>query len=119
MAALLEEQQSGTFLMYVLTDQSSHILGRVNLTASGQPFLGYRIAQPHAGKGLATMAVQQICVIAKTTLMLSALSAQAAQNNLASQRVLLSNDFARSENALQKTQLNGNPLWLEHFHKPL
>ncbi len=115
METLLEEQQNGTFLMHVLTDQSNHIMGRVNLTVASQPSLGYRIAQAHSGKGLATIAVQQICEIAQNALKLSSLSAQAAQNNMASQQVLLRNGFTRHQSPAQRVELNGKPIWLERF----
>jgi ribosomal-protein-alanine N-acetyltransferase len=119
MVTLLKEQQSGGFRMYVLTDRRNQILGRVNLTISSRPSLGYRIDQTHTSKGLATLAVQQICTLAKSTLRLADISAQAAQNNMASQQVLLNNGFERSLSATQKVELNGQPIWLERFHKRL
>ncbi len=119
MATLLTEQQNGRFRMYVLTDRSRQILGRVNLTISSLPSLGYRIAQAHTGKGLATIAVQQICKIAINTLKLSEISAQAAQSNMASQQVLINNGFVRHQSPAQEAKLNGQPIWLERFHKHL
>ncbi len=119
MKSLLKEQHSGVFLMYILIDQSRQILGRVNLTISSQPSLGYRIAKAHAGQGLASLAVKRICVTARDTLGLPDISAQAAQDNLASQKVLTNNGFARSKSAAQEVQLNDKPIFLDRFHKTL
>ncbi len=119
METLLEEQKSGAFLMYVLEDGDGQILGRVNLTISPTPSLGYRISKAHADKGLASSAVQQICAIARQPHALSELNAQAARCNHASQRVLTKNGFIKTQAPAQEVTLNGQPTWLEHFHKPL
>ena len=119
METLLEEQKSGSFLMYVMEDNAGQILGCVNLTISPTPSLGYRIAKAHAAKGLASTAVHQICTIARKTLALPQITAQAARCNPASQRVLTKNGFLKTKTTAQETKLNGQPIWLELFHKPL
>ncbi len=119
MKTLLNEHRSGSFLMYVMEDTSGQILGRVNLTTSPTPSLGYRIAKAHAGKGLASAAVHQICTIARQTHAMSELTAQAARSNPASQRVLTKNGFTKTQAPAHEATLNGQPIWLEHFHKRL
>ncbi len=95
MAALLSEQKNGTFLMYLLVDNTNQILGRANLSiTTTKADLGYRVAQSHAGKGIATAAVQQVCALAKTRHSIAKITAQAAQ-------------------------LNGETIWLESYHKRL
>ncbi|HIP24743.1 MAG TPA: N-acetyltransferase [Rhodobacteraceae bacterium] len=120
MATLLSEQKNGTFLMYVLVDSTDQILGRANLSVSDSAAdLGYRIAQPHAGKGMATTAIQHICTLAKTRHSLSKITAQAASSNPASQRVLINNGFHQSHAPPQSTPLNGQTIWLESYQKRL
>jgi len=119
METLLDEQKNGSFLMYVLEDNTGQILGRVNLATSPTPRLGYRIAKAHAGKGLASAAVREICAIARQTHALSELTAQAARCNPGSQRVLTKNGFIKTNAPAHETTLNGQLVWLECFLKPL
>jgi len=119
MESLLAEQQNGSFLMYILEDGTGQLLGRVNLTTTPTPSLGYRIAKAHAGKGLAAAAVHQFCTIARNTHALTEITAQAARCNLASQRVLTKNGFIKTQAPAQEGKLNEQPIWLERFHKHL
>ena len=118
MNGLLKEQKAGAFLMYICTDHHA-ILGRLNITNDETPSLGYRVAQAHSGKGLASQMVQQASAIAKNTLQVSSLTAQAAQNNPASQCVLTKNGYTLMQADPEPTTLNGQPIWLERFHKRL
>jgi len=119
MATLFEAQKAGTFLMFITSDRHNKILGRLNITNEETPSLGYRVAQAHAGKGIASHMVQHACVIAKASIKAARLTAQAAANNPASQHVLKNNGFVLMENDTQPTTLNGQTIWLERFHKRL
>jgi len=60
--ALLEEQAQGRSYFYLIKDQDSSILGRINLVDIDRFFkighLGYRVGQEHAGKGIANKALK-------------------------------------------------------------
>ena len=50
----------------MLADEDSAVLGRFNLYAigDGTAELGYRVAQQVAGRGVATAAVRELCLLA-------------------------------------------------------
>ncbi|MFC9747080.1 GNAT family N-acetyltransferase [Streptomyces niveus] len=99
-AERLAEQATGLCHFHVLvTDDGEvpggEVVGRVNLVdvEDGVAELGYRIAEKAAGKGLATDAVRQICVLAAETYGLSALRAKTTDDNTASHAVLTRTGF--------------------------
>jgi [ribosomal protein S5]-alanine N-acetyltransferase len=93
---LLEEQAAGGSRFFLIKDEDSRILGRMNLTdidvENSTAVLGYRIAKAHGGKGVATRALKDLLhltgrfgirrILAKTT-----------TANIASCRVLEKNGF--------------------------
>lgn len=93
--ALLEEQRNGDCAFFVLFDDDGYVLGRFNLydiqnrTAS----LGYRMAQKATGCGVATSTIIRLCAVAAEEYELHSLSAVAADDNPASQRVLTKSGF--------------------------
>lgn len=91
----LAEQASGAGRYYVILDEAGQLVGRINLIIDGADVaeLGYRIGKQHSGRGLATGAVRAVCQIARDDLGLRAVEAAAADDNLASQRVLIKADF--------------------------
>jgi RimJ/RimL family protein N-acetyltransferase len=64
--------------------------------AEGRVEIGYGIEPRHRGAGLATAAVAAIVQIASADPTIDALTAETAIDNLASQRVLEKNGFART-----------------------
>jgi RimJ/RimL family protein N-acetyltransferase len=64
--------------------------------AEGRVEIGYGIEPRHRGAGLATAAVAVIVQIASADPAINALTAETALDNLASQRVLEKNGFART-----------------------
>lgn len=92
-AERLAEQATGLCYFHVLV--TDEVVGRVNLVdvVDGVAELGYRIAEKAAGKGLATDAVRQICVLAAETYGLSALRAKTTDDNTASHAVLTRTGF--------------------------
>ena len=55
--------------------------------------LGYRVAQPVAGRGVATATVQELCRLAAAEYGLRTLRAQTSYDNVASQKVLTKAGF--------------------------
>src|SRR5580692_7099302 len=57
---MLAEQEAGTCILHVLVGEDGTVLGRFNLfdLEDGTAVLGYRVAQPVAGRGVATSTVQ-------------------------------------------------------------
>ena len=92
---LLAEQAAGTGAYYVLVDDDGSVLGRFNLyrVADGSAELGYRVAQRAAGRGLATAAVRELCLLAVAEHRLRTLRAATSRDNAASQRVLAKAGF--------------------------
>jgi putative hemolysin len=62
-SALLAEQEAGICAFYVLVAGDGSVLGRFNLVGfeDGTAELGYRVAQPVAGRGVANATVRELC----------------------------------------------------------
>lgn len=90
LGSLLAEQAAGTSAFYVYADAGGAIFGRFNLydINDGAAKLGYRVAQRAAGRGVATAAARDLCVLAATQYGLRALMASTSRENVASQKVL-------------------------------
>ena len=90
----LAEQDAGTNAFYVLTDEDGALLGRFNLNdvKDASARVGYRVRQRAAGRGVATAAVSELCMIA-ARLGLATLTAATSHENIASQRVLIKVGF--------------------------
>ena len=88
--ALLAEQETGACVFHVLVDEDGEVVGRFNLyeLVDGTANVGYRVAQRVAGRGVATSALQDLCRIARDQYGLQTLRAAAANENIASRRVL-------------------------------
>ena len=95
--ALLAEQDAGIGAYYVLVDDDDDgaVLGRFNLVFVGDVVaqLGYRVAQRATGRGVASAAVRDLCVLAPSRHGVSTLRAATSHENVASQRVLLNAGF--------------------------
>lgn len=106
-AALLAEQETGACHFHVLVGGDGEILGRVNLVdvTDGSAELGYRVARKAARQGLATSAVEQICLLAATEYDLTSLRAATTRDNPGSQAVLARAGFVPAGD----TELDGRP----------
>ncbi|MFF4344039.1 GNAT family N-acetyltransferase [Kitasatospora sp. NPDC001540] len=93
--ALLAEQEAGDCAFHLLLAEDGSVLGRFNLVdiGDGGAVLGYRVAQRVAGRGVATAAVREVCRLAAVRYGLGHLRAAAAEENVASRRVLLKAGF--------------------------
>lgn len=113
--ARLAEQESGEGAYYVLVAEDGAVLGRFNLVIVGDGVaeLGYRVAQQAAGQGVATAAVRDLCRLAASQHRLTKLKAAAAEDNPASQRVLVKAGFVPVGPA-DPADLGGKPgTWYE------
>ena len=92
---LLSEQADGRGYFYVLVADNGSVLGRFNLSElqDGAAWGGYRRAEKAAGQGTATSTVNKRCRIAALVHGLSVINAAAADDNPASQKVLLKAGF--------------------------
>ncbi|WP_375493246.1 GNAT family N-acetyltransferase [uncultured Jatrophihabitans sp.] len=93
--ALLADQQAGRDAYYVLVNEDGSVAGRFNLyfTDGTSANLGYRVAETSAGRGLATMAVRQLCDLAAGQHGRRRIMAATSNENIASQRVLAKAGF--------------------------
>ncbi len=93
--ALLAEQEAGTGAFYVLVAEDGSVLGRFNLyrLRDGTAELGYRVAERAAGRGVATAAVRELCLLAVSRHGLRELRAAAGDANVASRKVLTKAGF--------------------------
>ncbi|MFF8555600.1 GNAT family N-acetyltransferase [Streptomyces sp. NPDC015501] len=100
--ALLAEQDAGLHHLHVVEDGDSGVLGRVNLVEvrDGSAELGYRMAEKAAGRGLATWAVRQICVLAVREYGLTSLRAETTLDNAGSRAVLERTGFEPLEDVM-------------------
>ena len=93
--AMLAEQEAGTGAFYVLVAEDGSVLGRFNLyrLQDGTAELGYRVAEPVAGRGVATAAVRELSRLAVSRHGLRELRAATSNANVASQKVLTKAGF--------------------------
>lgn len=113
--ALLAEQEAGVCAFYVLVAEDCSVLGRFNLVdiEDGTAHVGYRLAQHAAGRGVATASVRELCRLAADRHGLRTLRAGAADQNLASRRVLAKAGFVPVGPA-DPADLGGKPgTWYE------
>ncbi|USD64124.1 GNAT family protein [Vibrio sp. SCSIO 43136] len=93
----LHQYHELTMLPTLIKNGRGEILGRANLhridLTEGEAWVGYRVSEKAAGQGLATRATSQLINYARTFPGLKRLKAYAAVQNVASQRVLLNNNF--------------------------
>ncbi len=94
-SAVLAEQEAGHGAFHVLVADDGSVLGRFNLVfvEDGTAELGYRVAEHVAGRGVATTAVQELCLLAAAHYGLRTLRAATTHENVASQRVLAKAGF--------------------------
>ncbi|PCG83032.1 GNAT family N-acetyltransferase [Streptomyces sp. WZ.A104] len=99
---LLAEQDAGLHHFHLIQDADGTVLGRINLVQveNGSAELGYRIAEKAAGRGLATRAVQQVCVLAVREYGLTELRAETTLDNSGSRAVLARTGFEPVEDVM-------------------
>jgi ribosomal-protein-alanine N-acetyltransferase len=93
--ALLAEQDAGLCHFHVILDDQGKLIGRINIVdvEEGSAELGYRISEHAGGRGVATAAVGEVCLLAASAYRLTALTAVTTLDNPASRTVLERNGF--------------------------
>lgn len=88
----LDAYGNATWHPCVIVGQDGMIIGRANLKdiaqGAGSAEVGYRIAEQHAGRGLATAAVRHLVDLARSEWRLQSLVAYVKSHNIASARAL-------------------------------
>jgi [ribosomal protein S5]-alanine N-acetyltransferase len=94
-SALLAEQEAGDGAFYVMVAEDGSVMGRFNLifVEDATAELGYRVAQHVAGRGVATVAVRELCRLAAAQHGVRTVKAAASSANVASQKVLTKAGF--------------------------
>jgi len=113
----LQRHAEGLILPHVIVD-GGRIVGRITLNGIVRgPFLscsvGYWLGQAATGRGLATAALREIVGIAFGPLGLHRVQAETLLHNIASQRVLERNGFARIGMAPAYLRIQGR--WQDHI----
>lgn len=101
LAALVDENDVGRSLLFVIVDNFGRILGRVNITDIDQPDLtelGFRVAEADQGRGVATYGVSAALEAARECGVDKVL-ARVAEDNLGSRRVLARVGFTETGRA--------------------
>lgn len=119
--ALVDENDEGKSLFYVIRDALDEVVGRVNLADvdTGEPELGYRIAEAAGGRGYATEAVR-LAMRAAAVAGVRTVKAMATADNHASHQVLLANGFRRLDSGHPaELDVDGRLLDALHFEAQL
>lgn len=119
--ALVDENDQGKSLFFVIRDALDEVVGRVNLADvdTGEPELGYRIAEAAGGRGYATEAVR-LALRAAAIAGVRTVKAMATADNHASHQVLLANGFRRLDSGHPaELDVDGRLLDAEHFEAQL
>jgi [ribosomal protein S5]-alanine N-acetyltransferase len=115
--ARLEAAENGTAYPMVIVDRQGALIGTLNLNsiirgAFQSTSIGYWVAQPHNGRGIASAAVAAAKRVAFTELGLHRIQAETLVDNVASQRVLVKNGFVKYGVAPDYLKIAGR--WQEH-----
>lgn len=114
----LNHLKAGLMYPALILDDGDAMIGRINLRhidkEKSRADLGYRLASRAAGRGLATVAVQQILQHARNELSLAQIDAYVTVDNPASSRVLSKNGFRLQQSVKEMSVING--LTLDGYH---
>ncbi|KMK75502.1 GNAT family N-acetyltransferase [Alkalihalobacillus pseudalcaliphilus] len=114
---LLEEQERGESLFYLIKDQKKRIIGRMNVTdiKTSEAELGYRLGQEVVGKGIATQALAKLINELSTNQLVTKLKAKTTSNHFASQKVLEKNGFIKVEESADSFKFLGEDVYFVHY----
>ncbi|MGO2514031.1 GNAT family N-acetyltransferase [Marinomonas polaris] len=116
----LSQHQRKAMLPMLIIDDTGEIAGRINLTdinlVSHEAYLGYRMGEKFAGRGIAKRAAEQITQLANE-LNLQKIIAFASVDNIASQRVLTHNGFVEMKTHENFAEVQGNSIDCIEYHK--
>lgn len=117
-ATSLEAAANGTMYPMLIEDQAGDLVGTLNLNsiirgAFQSTSIGYWVSQDRNGEGIATAAVSLAKDVAFVELGLHRIQAETLVDNVASQRVLIKNDFVQYGVAPDYLKIAGR--WQEHM----
>lgn len=117
--SLLDEQTQGISYFYLIWDQNDSIVGRINIVdiedAQAIGYLGYRVGQLYAGKGIASKALKIVLEEVIEEGIIKQIKAKTTSNNIASQKVLEKNGFEQVQMSDETVELNGERLEFVHY----
>lgn len=115
---LLYEQAEGISNFYLIKDENSSILGRINLVdidvSHKFAHLGYRVGHRHTGKGVAKKALELLLEIVGQQ-DVKQVKAMTTTNNIASQKVLEKNGFKQTACDEEEFDMNGQKLTFIYY----
>ncbi|HYD79538.1 MAG TPA: GNAT family protein [Paucimonas sp.] len=118
-AACLADHAKGAFHPCVMVADGGKIVGRANLRdmdlASRTAKIGYRVAERHAGRGLAGAAVAHLQGLARSEWRLERLYAHVTPINPASARVLEKSGFVKTGLVPEMTVVKGITLGCHEY----
>lgn len=111
-AERVQDWEDGDAYFYLIRDSAGELAGRINLFdvqrgATQMAVIGYRIAEKHSGKGIATKAVGLVLKDAFEVYGLHRVEGMTAPWNLGSQIVMLKNGFEFWGRSRRSYLLNG------------
>jgi [ribosomal protein S5]-alanine N-acetyltransferase len=119
--SLLEEHSKGVSYYYLIKDARGSILGRINFADISEQstigYLGYRIGQAQAGKGIATHALGLFLAI-MTDKGIEKIKAKTTTDNIGSQKILERNGFKLVSADEKMFEMNGQKMQFIHYIWP-
>ncbi|SER57707.1 GNAT family N-acetyltransferase [Salipaludibacillus aurantiacus] len=119
--SLLEEHSKGVSYYYLIKDTRGFILGRINLADISEQstigYLGYRIGQAQAGKGIATKALG-LFLNMMTDKGIKKIKAKTTTDNIGSQKILERNGFKLVSTDDKMFEMNGQKMQFIHYIWP-
>jgi [ribosomal protein S5]-alanine N-acetyltransferase len=116
----LAQHQRKAMLPMLIVDDGGEVIGRINLTdinlVLSEAYLGYRVGEQFAGRGIAKCAVEQTIQTADE-LNIQTLIAFASVDNIASQKVLTHNGFIDVKYRANFAEVQGNGIDCIEYHK--
>lgn len=115
---LLNEQNTGNAIFYLMKNEEESIVGRLNLIDMDKTnktgHLGYRVGKNYIGQGIASQAVK-LLLKAAPDLNIRQIQAKTTETNQASQKVLEKSGFSQVEEMDEEIDFNGEQVKFVHY----
>lgn len=115
---LLNEQNTGNAIFYLMKNDEESIVGRLNLIDMDKTnktgHLGYRVGKNYIGQGIASQAVK-LLLKAAPDLNIRQIQAKTTETNQASQKVLERSGFSQVEEMDEEIDFNGEQVKFVHY----
>jgi len=117
----LAQHAQGRWHPLLLRDGKGEIIGRANLkhidSSAGTAEVGYRVGGSSAGRGVASIALQQLIAVAEEHYGLTSLRAEVLDNNPASARILEKAGFIRGRPEPRMAKVGTQWIDGHHYHR--